>query len=150
MRLGIFLPERRRDGLIRAEVRRLGAADDVVGGGDGLRFAGAAGAPPPATGVTAALQPGRGGALEGHGVEVQTGDPCSRRAKIQIVLQDARCGVDAVDAVAPLVEGVGFALLRTPAFMSFTSRGGRNGFTGGTRSAGAGRRRLTCDPKENT
>lgn len=130
MRLGIFLPERWRDGLIRAEVRRLGAADVVVGGRDGLRFAGAAGALPPATRVPAAVQPRRGSALERHGVEVQTGDPCGRRAKIQIVLRDTRCGVDAIGTVAPLVKGVGFVVLLTVAFTSFISSGGRNGFTG--------------------
>lgn len=132
MRLGIFLPERRGDGLIWAEVRRLGAAHVVVvvGGRDGLRFAGAAGTLPPAARLPAAGQPGRGGALERHGVEVQTGDPCGRRQKVQIVLQDTRCGVDAIGSVAPVVEGVGSVLLLTPAFMSFVSRGGRNGFAG--------------------
>lgn len=83
MHLGIFLPEGRRDGLIRAEVRRLGAAHVVVvGGRDGLRFAGAAGALPPATRIPAVVQPGCGSALERHGVKVQVGDPRGRRAQI--------------------------------------------------------------------
>lgn len=129
VRLGIFLPECRGDGLIRAEVRGLRAADVVVGRGDGFRFAGAAGAPPPGRGVSAALQPGRHGALERHGVEVQTGDPFGRRAKIQIVLRDARRGLAPFGAVAPLVERVRFELPLTP-LMSVVSRGGRNGFTG--------------------
>lgn len=124
--VGIFLPERGRDGLVRAEVRRLGAADVVVvvGGRDGLRLAGAAGALPPAAGI-AAVQPGRGRALEGHGVEVQAGDAHGRRAEIQIVLRDAGSGVEAIGgAVAPLDEGVGLVLLLPPAFLSFLSRGG--------------------------
>lgn len=130
MHLGIFLPERGGDGLIRAEVWRFGAADDVGGGRDGLRFAGAAGALPPAALVPAVVQPGCGSALERHGVEVQTGDSCIRRAKIQIVLLDTGCGMNAIGTVVPLVEGVGLEVLLTPAFMSFISRGGRKCFTG--------------------
>lgn len=148
MRLGIFLPECRGDRLIRAEVRRLRAADVVVRRRDGLRFAGAAGAPPPGRRVSAAPQPGGHGALERHGVEVQTGDPFGRRAKIQIVLRDARCGLEPFGAVAPLVERVRFELRLAP-LMSAVSRGGRNGFTGRTRSAGAAGRRLPCGHQQN-
>lgn len=78
----------------RADVRRLSATDVVivVWRRDGLRLAGAASALPPLAPlpVLLLLQPGRRrglAALEGHGVEVQTGDAGSWRAEIQLFVR---------------------------------------------------------------
>lgn len=79
----------------RADVRRLSATDVVVvvWRRDGLRLAGAASALPPLASLPVLLlllQPGRRrglAALEGHGVEVQTGDAGGWRAEIQLFVR---------------------------------------------------------------